>query len=495
MNVKRFNNARTAGSAAILWLLLAPCTAVALYSGGAGTAPNPYRIGSAQDWTSFALTTEDWNKHFLLTADIDFGGNDVTPVGTIDEPFIGAFDGNEHVLRNFRIAFPGAVYIGLFCVLGSGGEIHDLGVEGAEVTGHRSVGDLVGRNDGGTVTSCYATGTVTGENPDTGTINIGGLVGENDGGTLTACFSTCTVTAGIGSERIGGLVGFNIGGTLQSCYAAGVVQGTVSVGGLAGFNEGTITACCAVGVASGSNDVGGLVGYNSGISSISRCYATTTVAAGGSCSGGLVGMNYGEVRSCYARGLLAGESMAGGLVGQNVAATISQCYATGVVTGRLYLGGLVGDNNGGTITASYWDMDLSGQTGSDGGTGRTTDEMTHPHAANTYVGWDFPTTWASDTAYTENDGYPYLADCATPAEGEVEGEGEAAEGEEVEGENEGELVEGEGEPAEGEEEACGCCRSTDKDLTPGELLEKALGDWLLIGLSLAMIAALSVSRK
>ncbi len=529
MNRKRLKYAGVSGHAMVLLFLLASSPAVALYSGGAGTEPNPYRIGSIADWTTLALTTDDWNKYFILVNDLDFGGDDVTPVGAFDEPFIGVFDGNGYVLRNFRLNFPEALYIGIFCVLGAGGEIRNLGLEGADVTGHRYVGSLVGRNDGGIVTSCHTAGTVIGANPDTGTLYIGGLAGENNGGTLTACFSMCTVTAGIGSNYIGGLVGRNKEGTLQSCYATGTVTGTVDVGALAGLNDGgAITSCCAVGAATGANHVGGLVGYNSASASISYCYSTAAVVAGGSCSGGLVGSNHGSITSCYARGAVAGESVAGGLVGENYMATVSQCYSTGVVTGRVSLGGLVGEDGGGTITACYWDTDLSGQTVSDGGTGRTSDEMTHPHAANAYVGWDFLTTWASDTEYSENDGYPYLADCVVPAEGEVEGENESAEGEgessegegeapaegegeapaegegegPAEGESEGEdeSAEGEGEPgegegAEGEEEACGCCKPNDKNLTPEELLEKTLGDWLLVGLSLAMIAVLSLSRK
>jgi len=94
-----------------------------------------------------------------------------------------------------------------------------------------------------------------------------------------------------------------------------------------------------------------------------------------------------------------------------------------------------------------------------------------------------------------------------PVEGEgeapVEGEGEEpveGEGEEpVEGEGE-EPVEGEGETpvegeGEGEEEACGCCQQNEKALTIKEMVEKSLGDWLLIGVSLLGLTALAGMRK
>ena len=511
MNDIMIKRAGVAGSAAFVLILLTSGPAAALYSGGAGTEPNPYRIANAGDWTALALTTEDWDKYFLLTNDIDFGGDDITPVGTSDAPFTGAFDGNGHVLRDFRIDFPEAFYIGLFCVLGADGEIRDLGVEGAHISGHRYVGALLGRNNGGTVTSCYTTGTVAGENPETGTLFIGGFAGENNGGTVTSCFSTCTVTAGFGSNHIGGLVGRNTDGTLQTCYATGAVNGTVNVGGLAGLNNGgTITSCCAMGAVAGSGPVGGLVGYNNAESSISLCYSTAAVSAGGTNSGGLVGNNYGDISYCYARGVVAGESVAGGLVGQNTTATVRQCYSTGGVTGNVELGGLIAVNTGGTITACYWDTDLSGQTESDGGTGRTTGEMTHPHATNTYVGWNFLATWAYDTDYTVNNGYPYLRQGVVPAEGEPENEGDPPEGEgeggpsegegEVEpgeGELEGEFVEGEteGEAGEGEEEACGCCQTMDKNLSPREQLQRTLGDWLLAGLGLSILLAANRNLK
>ncbi len=96
------------------------------------------------------------------------------------------------------------------------------------------IGGLVGANDG-TLTSCYATGHVSG-----GLITgVGGLVGHN-GGTLTFCYATGHVTGT--AQYAGGLVGSNAG-TIMSCYATGQVTGRWRVGGLVGDNDGTVTAC------------------------------------------------------------------------------------------------------------------------------------------------------------------------------------------------------------------------------------------------------------
>jgi len=53
---------------------------------------------------------------------------------------------------------------------------------------------------------------------------------------------------------------------------------------------------------------------------------------------------------------------------------VRNSYSTGSVTGNVDVGGLVG-RNWGTMVQSFWDTETSGQTTSDGGTGKTTAEM------------------------------------------------------------------------------------------------------------------------
>ncbi len=55
--------------------------------------------------------------------------------------------------------------------------------------------------------------------------------------------------------------------------------------------------------------------------------------------------------------------------------TVSNSYAIGSVNGDIHVGGLVGANVEGTVTDSFWDTETSGQSTSDGGTGKTTAEM------------------------------------------------------------------------------------------------------------------------
>lgn len=78
-------------------------------------------------------------------------------------------------------------------------------------------------------------------------------------------------------------------------------------------------------------------------------------------------------------------------------------------------------------------------------------------------------------------------------EGEaLEGEGEAPEGEVIEGE----VLEGEGEPVEGEEEPpCGCCRENGKIIGPQDAIQRMLADWLVVGVTVAIVLMLSAVRK
>ena len=181
-------------------LSLSALTQAGTYSGGGGTEANPYQISAVNDWMELIGTSADWKKHFILTADLDFGGVAITPVARDTNPsssgfqgtaFTGVFDGGGHVLRNFVINRPARDYVGLFGQVGSGGQVRNLGVEPLRVTGRLYVGGLCGYNKEGTITSCYATGAVNGNS------GVGGLCGWNYG-TITSCYATGAVS-GTGS--------------------------------------------------------------------------------------------------------------------------------------------------------------------------------------------------------------------------------------------------------------------------------------------------------
>jgi len=76
-------------------------------------------------------------------------------------------------------------------------------------------------------------------------------------------------------------------------------------------------------------------------------------------------------------------------VGQKNSGEISNCYSSGNVSSSGdHVGGLVGWNYWGPVNSCFWDVNSSGQATSDGGTGKTTEEM---QTASTFTdaGWDF----------------------------------------------------------------------------------------------------------
>ncbi|MHC4703641.1 MAG: GLUG motif-containing protein, partial [Planctomycetota bacterium] len=442
---------RVAGTVPIL---IAVCflnlPALAQYSGGSGTADDPYQIATAEDLIALGETPEDYDKHFILTADIDLDPNlpgrkvfDRAVIAPdVDDanwkfdgaPFTGQLDGIGHVVSNVTIS--GHSYLGMFGQLSSTARISNLGLEAVDVngTGER-VGGLVGSSRGGSITASHSNGAIMGDafvgglvgsnhgggistSQSAGTVSgdgaVGGLVGLNFSGSVAKSYST-SVVSGTG-QGIGGLVGHNDQGSVTDCYAASIVSGEKEVGGLVGSNLGTITTSYSAGTVTGDVNSGGLVGKNQSSSNIVASYNTGAVT-GNDDVGGLVGKNSGCIIASYSTGAVRMSSRgynAGGLVGYNAGRIISSCnagtvsgiglsigglvgvnsgsitasYSTGKVTGENGVGGLVAHDYEGTITSSFWDVETSGLSTSSGGTGLTTTEMRDVGTFLSRV-WDF----------------------------------------------------------------------------------------------------------
>ena len=236
-------------SLAIIALLV--CTAAeAKYSGGAGEPNNPYQIADANDLLALGANTADYDKFFILTADVNLAGQVFMKAIIGSTAFAGTFDGNGHKITHFTNG-------GLFGV--NHGSIKNLGLENFTVSGSAFVGGLVGYN-GYSISNCYSTGTVSGGSNSS---YVGGLVGYNgySNSNISNCYSTGAVSGSSDSQGVGGLVGRN-GYNISNCYSTGAVSGTYDVGGLVGYNDGSISDCCSTGMVTGTSNVGGLVGYN-----------------------------------------------------------------------------------------------------------------------------------------------------------------------------------------------------------------------------------------
>src|SRR4030042_5701763 len=91
-------------------LVLSCLSSVFAYSGGSGTEADPYQIATVSDWNDLMNTSTDWNKYFIMTADVNLQGVALVPVGN----FTGIFDGKSHIVRNANINAPDSNCVGLF---------------------------------------------------------------------------------------------------------------------------------------------------------------------------------------------------------------------------------------------------------------------------------------------------------------------------------------------------------------------------------------------
>ena len=194
-----------------------------------------------------------------LLGEVNLTG-DWTPVGTSNEPFKGTFDGNGHKITGLKINT--GSYIGLFGYVGEGATIKNVNLVGANVSGVKRVGALIGQIKGNaTVSNCTVDSTSHVIGSDS---NTGGLIGEAAGDGITVelekliNYATVTNTESEGPSRAAGIIaqvtsGANV--TITKCvnngaittnngYAGGIVaakQGGSKVSFENCSNAGTLT--------------------------------------------------------------------------------------------------------------------------------------------------------------------------------------------------------------------------------------------------------------
>jgi len=166
------------------------------------------------------------------------------------------------------------------------------------------------------------------------------------------------------SEPIGFFGRLYEGGVLENL---GVVdsslEGNDDVGGLAGINEGRIKNSYFSGDVEGRKYVGGLTGINDEVD------------------------DEGHILNSYSSGGVAGDENVGGLAGSNSEGRIKNSYSVSEVSGDS-IGGLVGFEHGDTeVESSFWDKEETGVEESNGGIGKTTEEMKDIETFNV-AGWD-----------------------------------------------------------------------------------------------------------
>ncbi len=316
-----------------------------------------------------------------LASPIAHEGKGWEPIGTLDEPFTGTFDGQGYSISGLYVN-RASNHGGLFGYV-RGATLENVYMYSFDITCYNYVGALAGTlADAGTVNDCYAAGTVSGHQ------YIGGLVGENYG-TIVSCQVINSHVESLTSYA-GGMTGYIGGsGSVSNCRAAGNVTGITCIGGLVGFQDISST--------------------------VQRSCVTNTEVYGSERLGGLVGYSYGgDLNNCYAKGSVTGNYAVGGLAGFVSHVTVRACFANVYIDGEISTGGLVGLSEESTVTDSFWDTETSGLNSSAGGTGKTTAEMQNI-ATFSGAGWNITAVAPGSTNTTyiwnivNNVTYPFLS--------------------------------------------------------------------------------------
>lgn len=113
---------------------------------------------------------EHLDGHFALGADLDANGTATwhdgagfLPIGAgVAGGFRGSLDGGGHAISGLHIDRTDLHDVGLFAVIGTGGEVSDLNLLVLDVVGQGYTGGLAGHNRG-VISSVHSAGTVTGE--------------------------------------------------------------------------------------------------------------------------------------------------------------------------------------------------------------------------------------------------------------------------------------------------------------------------------------------
>lgn len=318
------------------YVKLVPVMNVPVVFSGAGTADNPYLIGSKKELYALAERCNSdrmehfANIHFRQTADISFEGDDSFKgiasknINAFNSErsyyFSGHYDGggfkisgldiegvkfnSEGIAFDYTAGSTGNV--GLFGALGSGALIENINIESSRISGYYNVGGIAGYlADNSEIRNCHVNAAIVSYNR-----GAGGIAGSSEAASgsvslkITGCTFSGTVVAN--SENAGGIIGYNhavvadcanLGDVAVSNFNECTAPKNIGCGGIAGSNLGNIDGCLNMGNIDCSwSQAGGIAGYNSNgyrKGNITRCVSVGEVnAADATYAGSMVGLDY-----------------------------------------------------------------------------------------------------------------------------------------------------------------------------------------------------------
>ena len=268
-------------------------TKLSSISSSTAISSGTYSISTAAELEKLATMTNNGlitGGEFVLANDIDLSGySNWTPIGTEANDFTGTFDGNGYEIKNLTCIQTGEdSSAGLFGSINNG-DIRNLGIVNAKVSGAEYVGILAGlAGQKTTITNCYTRGTAhTDFGPSSGFAFVGGLVGCAAGKYLDV--QKCWTDVAVNSSDVGGgIIGGGLFSTINinSSFSKGDVTARNNAAGLIGLqycfdSNGTdvgmitkVTNSFALGEISGAGIVAGVLISAQEIfnNSVSNCY-------------------------------------------------------------------------------------------------------------------------------------------------------------------------------------------------------------------------------
>lgn len=283
---------------ALFFLVFGTSSSLAAWDGKTSKKPETEKIGGKEyflikneanlAWFRDSVNQVKGNStiNAKLMASLDMGGKLFMPIaaGSGDITFGGVFDGNGFTISNLYInseelgKIPSefcpqnkpqcnAQNVGLVGVLSGNGVVKNLNLENVNIMASTNRGESGGE-----------------ENP----VSVGPFVGFQRGGTVESCFASGSILTSGKGNSIGGLVGNTWSGKIENGLSTIDIRvsGDESyVGGLTGLvrKSGTVTfeSCAYDGsiiINSGNGIAGGIVGfYEEGNLTVSRVYYDTDV--------------------------------------------------------------------------------------------------------------------------------------------------------------------------------------------------------------------------
>jgi hypothetical protein len=436
-----------------LFFLFLASAVQAQFSGGDGSADNPYLIANRADLNKIRdyIGPDNANLYFRQTADIDLSESNWTPIGSsgsdLTKQFRGKYHGGGYKILNLKTT---AQYGGLFGVVNAGAIVEDVHVVSgnldytpsgssgyvAAIVGHIRLsedGDVIIRN-----------------NSNSATINTHGNASSAAAGIVAYVYASANGSVTIEQNENTGIItgnGTRTGGIAGYVYAynSGATP-TITFNISSNYNGGDVTSVLQTATSTTQVRVGGIIGLlyipqanvtTTIANNFSYAKLETTIPDGQSYIGGIAGHLQASSASTeatitfeknFAGGSIVGvttnsELRTGGLIGY-ISRSVSDVYVRYSVSAqtiinrysssghRIYGSSSSGD---GSFTQSsnyaYKDTKLINATetktasdnSSNEGTGKTLEELLS-QATYSALSWDFTDTWQ----IAEGTTYPYL---------------------------------------------------------------------------------------